>query len=680
MEMGEEFSKADFAENVIRRVIQIGSVTTAEKEGRAYLAASVRIGEKRGMLWFSVPCEQREALAPGRSDAFVTALLPTAMRDGLDIEAQDPMSEQLHFHYHHTVIPILSGVRDVYHEIELFVPTTTQAVKNAGAVVTGYSGDSETMSVVRSHGADCEYPLTHIAVFNAGEFDGKESRRRFSEAVSAAERLAKKHSLKVIDVDTNLGELLLENYDEVKPFRISACALAIRGAASCFLFTTPFSFAEYRCDREELESAEPCLIHGEGTEDLKYYLVGPETVEFEAKACKRSEENRIVLGAPYLETSESGVRLCSDVTLHGKSETVWIEVSPENAKYLTDDRLDAFVLPFLPTAWAEGAEIVCEAPVSRRLLYQLKHYEIPAVAKHTAAFSEVCLTAEPTDDKLPFEGCVATGWTGGVDSMYTLMTMLKTTEPAYRLTHLLVYNCGTLESDHNEELLHFLAQRAQNGIGRETGLQLMWINSNLQEILNEPYIAVAVYRMGAMLLALQKKFRMYYHSSGYQFDVLAFDETHCAYHDMMTLQNICTDTTEFYSSGGTRSRIGKICELTGYETSYRYLHPCIYTTNSKNCGRCPKCIRTMTALYALGALQKYSEVFDTEEFEKNRDRYIADVVANRQNQHYGEVYSLLLQQNMITEKARVLASRIAATQAVVARNREMLLEKWREKQ
>ncbi len=386
------------------------------------------------------------------------------------------------------------------------------------------------------------------------------------------------------------------------------------------------------------------------------------------------EQKAFRLGAPYLCRSAGGVRLCSDVTMDGDTRTLWIEVSEKYAPYLADDRLDAFAAAFLPTAMRAGADIVCESPVSRRLLYQINHYILPVLSRNIPAYRLISLRAAAADEKLPCAGAAATGWSGGVDCMYTLKNRLHAAESGGRLTHLLIANVGALESDHNEELLRHLVRKAEDGIARETGLRVIGVNSNWDTAFQELYLSTVSFRLPAAVLALQKLFSVYYHSSTYEFSRFAFVEENSAYYEMFLLPHLSTENTVFYSSGGEVSRLEKLRALSDYPPAWRYLHPCIYTAGD-NCGRCGKCVRTETALFALGTLDRFEKVFDVAAFERNRDWYIANILAKKSSQHYGETWELLRERGLITRRAEELSRMLSAAQKVVNDNRETLSRK-----
>lgn len=357
--------------------------------------------------------------------------------------------------------------------------------------------------------------------------------------------------------------------------------------------------------------------------------------------------------------------LSAAVTLEDQLHTAWFSVEPEYGAYLTDDRLDAFVVGFLTTAMRLGEDIVCEAPITRRLYYQLTTYLIPSMAANMEIYHSIAIHAPLTDAPLPCENAVGTGWTGGVDCMYTLMTHLHAEEPSRRLTHLLVANVGTLESDHNTELLAYMAEKARKGVASQLGLQVVSVDSNLQLLQQEHYLAVAGFRLPAAVLALQKLFGVFLNSAAYEFSKFAFVQENSAYYELLPLSCFETDNLVFYSTGGQTPRIRKLQELSDFPIAQENLHPCIYVQR-ENCGKCGKCVRTMGALYALGTLDRFRAVFDVDAFYRNKEDHLVNILAHKESQHYGEVLAVMKQRGMTIPSDLLRKERIRRAAAVVA--------------
>lgn len=373
----------------------------------------------------------------------------------------------------------------------------------------------------------------------------------------------------------------------------------------------------------------------------------------------------MIIEKPYRRETAENVSLCARVTIQGNTEEAWFSVEPEYARYLTDDRADAFVVGFLTTAMKLGTDISCGAPITKRLYYQLTQYLIPALASNMDIYHPIAIYAPVTDEPLPCEGAIGTGWTGGVDSMYTLMTHFHPEEPGMKLTHLLVANVGTLESDHNTKLLHYMAEKARKGIAQELDLSVIAVDSNIQLLQKEPYLSVAAFRLPAAVLAVQKLFRVFLHSGTYEFGRFAFVKENSGYYELLPLSCFETDCTVFYSAGSHVSRIRKLKELSDFPLATKYLHPCIYVQRD-NCGKCGKCVRTQGALYALGTLDDFGQVFDLDAFYQNKDDHLAGILAKKESQHYGEVLAVMKMRGMELSPDALRRARIRRAATIVA--------------
>ncbi len=388
---------------------------------------------------------------------------------------------------------------------------------------------------------------------------------------------------------------------------------------------------------------------------------------------------QIILEKPYLEKDGDSVKLCAEVTYHRKKQVLYFSVEQEYGKYLVEDRLDAFLISFLTVAMREQADIVCKAPISRRLFYQLVHYLIPIMSSTMEVFHPIKIISEPTDVPIEIGDAVATGWTGGVDSLYTVMNHLKSKDPHHKLTHLMITSNGSLEEEDNTATLKKLVSMARKGIAKDTNLKVVSIDTNIQNIVEEHFLSVVSIRLVAVVLALQKLFHIFYISATYDLGHFAFVPENMGYYEMVLLNHLQTDYTIFYSSGCESTRMQKLKELSQYELAHRYLHPCI-RVGGKNCGICGKCVRTMSTLYGLGTLEQFSNVFDVEYFKKNLDWYFAQLLAHHTSQHYQEALLTLRKAGIMpSERAIRMGKVIEKAQKVVTDNRELLLKKMESK-
>lgn len=345
------------------------------------------------------------------------------------------------------------------------------------------------------------------------------------------------------------------------------------------------------------------------------------------------------IGKSRIERRDGTARLCADITVGGRGVTVWFAVDAAQEKCLAVGRADPFVMALLPGAMRGGHEIVCDDPMSERLRYQMREQLIPALCAAAGPYRPIRISAQTTREAYPNMGAVGTGFSGGVDSLYTVMTHGPDSE--YPLTHLAVFNAGVFEGETYRENFRRASQAAAR-FAAECGFRTIFVDTNFHEALPERFLDVYSFRNLACALALQGLFSVYLLSSGHDAANFCMDLRNTASYDLLTVACAGTETMAVHLSGVPAKRREKLAALADWEPSWRWLHPCVFGwAGVKNCGRCKKCVRDMTTLFALGVLDRYGEVFDTQEYRRHMAARMGFVLAERDNHLYGETLALL---------------------------------------
>jgi len=345
------------------------------------------------------------------------------------------------------------------------------------------------------------------------------------------------------------------------------------------------------------------------------------------------------IGKLYKTHTDGQCRLCADITLNGKGATLWFGVEEEQESYLCADRSDAFVMAMLPAAMRGGYEIVCQTPMSERLHYQLLNYLVPTLCDAGDLYHPIRITAPLTAERVPNMGGVGTGFSGGVDCLYTVMS--HGTGSEYPLTHLTLFNVGVFDGPAYRQAFRHSCHNARQ-FAEEMEMELVCLDSNICEVLPERYLDVVSYRLLAGVLALQNLFSVYLLSSTYDTSVLYFDLHGCYSHETLILHCAQTESLAIYSAGSGVKRIQKTTALAGWKPAHRWLHPCVYGhVGEKNCGHCKKCIREQSVYYALGVLDDFDAVFDVAAFKKALPQRLGFLIANRHVHMYDDAMELV---------------------------------------
>lgn len=330
----------------------------------------------------------------------------------------------------------------------------------------------------------------------------------------------------------------------------------------------------------------------------------------------------LLIGKPVVEIAGGKAKITAAVSYGEKCWELFYELEERLARALTADRADGFLVPVLPMALMAAREdkelrIVCESPVSRQLLHQLRSFYIPALCKNISYYESVEIAAGATEERLESMGAVGTGISGGVDSSYTIARYMDPPAPLYKLTHGIFFNIG-IYGGYDSESEHVLEAKAEK-IARDTGIEYLCIRSNVcKELYGKAHAPVVPFVFMGAVLALQRLFSVYYYSSGFSAEEFEFSDADAAYFDMLNVQGFSTENLRFYSSGLEASRLEKVKYIVDFPFTYDNLSVCLTEDqHSGNCGRCAKCTRTMAELECAGALERYKNVFDLSDFRNN---------------------------------------------------------------
>ena len=339
----------------------------------------------------------------------------------------------------------------------------------------------------------------------------------------------------------------------------------------------------------------------------------------------------ITIGKLYTEEKDEQVRLCARIGIHDRSAVLWFGVEKRFARYFTH-RADPFLLALLGTAMRRGLDIRCEDPVSQRLLYQLQNHYIPTLVKVGRA-KQFSIYGPLATGREENAGARATGFTGGVDSLYTIMRHTSdTVPPDFRLTHITVLNVGAFKGGHYREKFHRACEYAA-GFAAEQGLELVCIDSNFNDVLKtsqsvnglHSFAGELPYRIFGAAHALSGLFSEYYLSAEVPYWQFTLEEKEppedISYFDLFSALACSTDTLTCHCTGGEVSRVEKLEALSDWTPSYRWLHACF--TAEGSCGVCRKCVMAQTVFYCLGKLERYHSIYDVEKFLKNKDTLLA---------------------------------------------------------
>lgn len=340
---------------------------------------------------------------------------------------------------------------------------------------------------------------------------------------------------------------------------------------------------------------------------------------------------KITITKPYVKEYDDKARLESIIKGTDFEKSFYFEVDIKYKKFLCYERSDAFLMGLMYFALVNEYDIVCEAPLSEKLYYQLTDAYIPTVVKNDPEmFNHITITAELDSKPIKNEGAVGASVSGGVDSFYTIVKNLNRQTASYNITHLVLTNCFNIYFDDDDTRKRF-EELSVSGekIANELGLPFIKIYTNEHMFWFPHFVNLYCMRYCALPYALQKLFAVYDYSSSFQFDEFSFvsGNKSSSHYDSFSVHLISDENLTIYSSGGEASRAEKAEYIADNVVVQNNLQVC--NMQHDNCSVCEKCLRTMFNFYACNKLEHFGNVFDLEQFYKNKNSVLVEMLARK---------------------------------------------------
>lgn len=337
---------------------------------------------------------------------------------------------------------------------------------------------------------------------------------------------------------------------------------------------------------------------------------------------------QITISKPCVRKYGEKARLESIIKGKDFEKIYYFEVDREYKDYLCFERSDAFVMGLMYFALVNGYDIICEAPLSEKLYYQLTDAYIPTVVKNDPEmFNPITIKAKLDSTLIKNEHAVGASVSGGVDSFYTIVKNLNRETTNYNITHLVLTNCFNIYFDEEDTRKRFgeICARGEK-IAKELGLKFVKVYTNDHVFWYPHFIDLFCFRYTSIPYALEKLFSVYDYSTGYQYKDFTFraGNKDASHYDFFTAHLISNENLTIYSHGGEASR----AEKAEFIADNKVVQDNLFVCNIKgyNCGICEKCLRTQLNFYACNKIDKFENVFDLNLFEKNKNKALVDTI------------------------------------------------------
>ena len=249
-------------------------------------------------------------------------------------------------------------------------------------------------------------------------------------------------------------------------------------------------------------------------------------------------------------------------------------------------RGEAFLAPALFEAMVRNAPVQIESGISLSPKWLQRLSTIQSIFRSwNPDLHLVDIVAEPGEPEKGLEDALCC-FSGGVDSSYTLACH------GHEISHLLlIQGFDTWQSAEDWEE----NKKARARFARDTGKTILAVDSNVREFFEARRIYWGLV-IGSVLAGLGATFapRLFFIPSSWTYQDLHAYGTHPLVDPLWS-----TEVTRVVHHGADTGRSEKIERIAEHEELLNQLQVC-WKSCSRNCGVCPKCVRTSLALHLIG--------------------------------------------------------------------------------
>ena len=341
------------------------------------------------------------------------------------------------------------------------------------------------------------------------------------------------------------------------------------------------------------------------------------------------------------------LRIMGGGVLPSFEPVIWLAVKDEDAHMLASDVYDAFVLIPLYIAMYYKQDLHIHGSVSKKLYKNVTNNLWRILCDFSDDLSRVNFTVDGFKIADGNPNIIGTGLSCGVDSLSTVYDRyVKEDDLDYRVNALFFMDTGWNGDFLQKQSMDLCLERynANKKAADELGLPLHLVISNFHAFTYKLYYGVSM-QMGyfanySCVMGLQRGINKYYTSNCFSYNqMLKFGlkrkgADFSEFSEPYSVPLIQTEQLELVTDGCQYERTQKIERLSEWEIAQKYMSPCSCRSydsdvrHAVNCSSCRKCMQVMMTLDAIGKLDKFTGIFDVNEYRKHLRYEKANAVYN----------------------------------------------------
>jgi hypothetical protein len=344
-----------------------------------------------------------------------------------------------------------------------------------------------------------------------------------------------------------------------------------------------------------------------------------------------------------LESADGHTTVSADFVRGGKSQRVWFRTNSDFVCESFDPFLPVALIPAMRRKWT----ISIEGPVSTKLLQGVEDVQ-RLMTDWYPDFRKVDLQSQTAAPRISDQTGVASFFSGGVDSFYTLQQHLE------EINHLIFVHGFDIPLSHSKD--REKAATSARKAADQLGLRLIEVETNLRQF-GQPHVSWPYAYFGAGLAAvalfLSPLFERVYLPASVSRDQLV----PMGSHPDLDLK-WSNEQMRLVHDGIDATRFEKVQSIGAWDVARKWLRVC-YQLNTEhlNCGRCRKCLWTMMMLRASGDLDQVESFAVPLDLDELR---LYPPVPRYERDRFHEAVALLRSRDADPEFQNVLCDMLAA--------------------
>lgn len=246
-------------------MLGISNVYVETRQGKSRLCADVRGLSPERTVWFAVDEKQEHLLCRTGGECMVFGMLLLAMQSGQDIQYDGTLSKRFVHGVNEYLIPSLAAARPQYKKIKVRAANYgCEPNRPVQEVAMRFSKDSAWLNRLEQHQKDSLYPLTLLCAFCESK-EPEETGRLLKETAAG-------HGLQPVLLEQNLGQLYETKTKDAECFLELACALALGGGVSIYLYYSENALSGKEPQPKEEKNLDIIISSFASTDALRIYL------------------------------------------------------------------------------------------------------------------------------------------------------------------------------------------------------------------------------------------------------------------------------------------------------------------------------------------------------------------------------------------------------------------------